>query len=175
MDQWPYRESGINGERAQSLHLSFILRTSCTHFCGFAYISKRDSWIILSLSKGKCALATPRQMCFGTLGDSRGKRMSDFELRHWVECRGVGKGVWSRMGGGGVKCPWSLSKGCCLPELKVIGHATLIYYPRNTSLEMQKNFLCCILWLPFNVSLGLLEGYQYLGKNCFVNSPFPHV
>lgn len=48
---------------------------------------------MLSLSKGKSALATPRQMCFGALGCSRDKGMSDFELRHWVECRGVGKGV----------------------------------------------------------------------------------
>lgn len=143
-------------------------------FC--LYISTRDSWIILSLSKGESALATPRQMCFGTLGGSRGKGMSDFELRHWVECRGVGKGVWSRMGGGGVKCPWSLSKGCFLLELKVTGHATLIYYPWNTSLEMQKiSFVAyCVYLLMFLWVYSKVTSIWERVWSCFVNSPFPH-
>lgn len=119
--------------------------------CCCLYRSKRDSWMILSLSKSRSALATPRQMCFGALGCSRGKGA----VRLWAETLGgvQGRGEVSVKQAGLSKCPRSPSR---VLSSRNKGHWSWdvdLFFMKYVSYNAE-NFLCCIPWFPFNVSLG---------------------
>lgn len=146
--------------------------------CFCLYVSKRDSWIVLSLSEGKSALATPRQMRFGALGGySRGNR----DVRLWaetrVECRESGREFeegWVEEGLS--KWPWSPTR---VLSSRNKGHWSwdIDLFLRNTSTEMQRNSFvasCDFLWMFPGVYLKVTSIWERVW-DCFVLSPFPHV